>query len=49
VPNGETGMVFEDGEIKKWAVGESISYQSQRLYAGYNFTDEERVLLHIVE
>ena len=49
VPKGETGMVFEDGEVKKWIVGESISYQSQRLYAGYNFTDEERVLLHIVE
>lgn len=50
VPEGENGMIFEDTqEVRKWKIGEAISYESDRLYAGYNFTDQERVLLHIVE
>lgn len=50
VPKGENGMIFEDSkEVCKWEVGKSISYESKRLYAGYNFTDKARVLLHIVE
>jgi hypothetical protein len=50
IPEGETGMIFSDNyELKKWKMGETLTYDGSRTYAGYNFTDEERVILHIVQ
>lgn len=49
VPEGDLGMKFSDnGEIKRWKTGVPLVYQSGRLYEGWNYSEEKRILLHLV-